>query len=47
MSRYSPLFALEAQGRVEEADELLAQYHRAWADADELTTTSCKCIPGP
>ncbi len=39
--------ALAEQGKSEEAEEMLAQYHRAWADADELTTTSCMCIPGP
>jgi tetratricopeptide (TPR) repeat protein len=37
--------ALELQGRIEEAAAVKKQYHRAWARADELTETSCKCIP--
>ncbi len=37
--------ALAAQGKDAEAREVQAAYARVWADADEPTTTSCKCIP--
>ena len=42
-SLYGLSRALESQGK-EEAAEVERQYHRAWARADELTETSCKCI---
>jgi tetratricopeptide (TPR) repeat protein len=37
--------ALEEQGRMEEALAVKQEFERVWADADEATTTSCKCIP--
>jgi tetratricopeptide (TPR) repeat protein len=44
-SLYGLSRALEGQGRSAEAAEIARQYERAWQRADELTTTSCKCIP--
>jgi tetratricopeptide (TPR) repeat protein len=44
-SLYGLSRALELRGRKKEANEVKKQYHRAWARADELTETSCKCIP--
>jgi len=37
--------ALRGQGRDAEAEKFERQYQAAWAQADEPTTTSCKCIP--
>ncbi len=37
--------ALEGQGKTEEAKAVMEQYDAAWEQADEPTTTSCKCIP--
>ena len=44
-SLYGLSRVLRAQGRTSAADRVDAEYRRAWADADEPTTTSCKCIP--
>lgn len=37
--------ALEEQGKIEESETVMAQYREAWKNADEMTVTSCKCIP--
>lgn len=37
--------ALQEQGKGDEAQEVIGEYHAAWEFADEPTTTSCKCIP--
>lgn len=37
--------ALEAQGQDDEAARVRAEYERVWHQAEEKTTTSCKCIP--
>jgi tetratricopeptide (TPR) repeat protein len=44
-SLYGLSRALEGQGRTEEARAVDRQYRRAWSHADEMTKTSCKCIP--
>ena len=44
-SLYGLSRALAGQGKHEEAAEIERAYRRAWIRADELTTTSCKCIP--
>ncbi|RJP35093.1 MAG: tetratricopeptide repeat protein [Phycisphaerales bacterium] len=44
-SLYGLSRALEGQGSIEEARKVKDQFERAWARADERTTTSCKCIP--
>jgi len=44
-SLYGLSRALAGQGRNDEADAVARQYQQAWADADEPTETSCKCIP--
>ncbi len=44
-SLYGLSRALEGQGKHDEAAEIVSAYRRAWKHADELTTTSCKCIP--
>ena len=44
-SLYGLSRALQEQGKLEEASDIERQYKRAWADADALTRTSCKCIP--
>ena len=37
--------ALAAQGRTDEASEVMGLHAAAWSKADEPTTTSCVCIP--
>jgi tetratricopeptide (TPR) repeat protein len=44
-SLYGLSRALQGQGKQAEAVAVERQYERAWAHADEPTTTSCKCIP--
>ena len=44
-SLYGLSRALEEQGKTAEAGEARKQHELAWADADEPTKTSCKCIP--
>ena len=44
-SLYGLSRALHEQGKIEEAREVERQYWRAWARADGMTKTSCKCIP--
>ena len=44
-SLYGLSRALEGQAKTEQAREVDQQYRRAWARADALTRTSCKCIP--
>jgi tetratricopeptide (TPR) repeat protein len=44
-SLYGLSRALELQGKKKEANKVKRQYALAWARADELTETSCKCIP--
>ena len=44
-SLYGLSRALHGQGKIGEAKKIEAQYRKAWANADALTTTSCKCIP--
>lgn len=44
-SLYGLSRALREQGRNGEADVVLADYDAAWAEADEATMSSCKCIP--
>lgn len=39
--------ALEEQGKSREAAQISAHYRQVWARADEMTTTSCKCIASP
>ena len=43
-SLYGLSQALSKQGRTEAAQEVRKQYEFAWADADAMTETSCKCI---
>ena len=44
-SLYGLSRVLLAQGKMEEAKKVAAEYQRAWATADEEITTSCMCIP--
>lgn len=44
-SLYGLSRALQRQGKMQEASQVEREYRRAWAHADEPTTTSCKCIP--
>jgi tetratricopeptide (TPR) repeat protein len=44
-SLYGLSRALEQQGRPAEANRARVEHERAWANADEPITTSCKCIP--
>lgn len=44
-SLYGLARALEEQGRLDEARTVRDEYQRVWAQADEPTTTSCKCLP--
>lgn len=44
-SLYGLSRAFEAQGKTTEATRALHLHEKAWAKADERTTTSCKCIP--
>jgi tetratricopeptide (TPR) repeat protein len=44
-SLYGLSRALEGQGKTRQAGEVDRQYRLAWAGADALTKTSCKCIP--
>lgn len=44
-SLYGLSRALYGQGKLAEADEVEQRYRQAWSKADELTTTSCKCLP--
>ena len=44
-SLYGLMRALEEQGDEHGAAEARAAFERAWANADEPITTSCKCIP--
>lgn len=44
-SLYGLMRSLEGQGKIAEAADVRAQYKKAWRNADEPTTTSCKCIP--
>jgi tetratricopeptide (TPR) repeat protein len=37
--------ALAGQGQTEASREFRQRYEQAWAEADALTETSCKCIP--
>ena len=46
-SLYGLSRALHAQGKIAAAKKVDEQFHRAWADADGPTTTSCKCVPNP
>jgi tetratricopeptide (TPR) repeat protein len=39
--------ALDEQGKTQEAAQVMTHYHQVWARADEMTTTSCKCIANP
>jgi tetratricopeptide (TPR) repeat protein len=44
-SLYGLSRALEGQGKAAEAGENNQKYLKAWDKADEMTKTSCKCIP--
>ena len=44
-SLYGLSRALEGQGKTEMARKVEERYERAWAHADEMTETSCKCVP--
>ena len=44
-SLYGLSRALSGQGRTKAALEVEERYERAWARADEMTESSCKCIP--
>jgi len=44
-SLYGLSRALEGQGKASEAEAVEREYIAAWAQADEPTSTSCKCIP--
>ncbi len=44
-SLYGLSRALQLQGKTEEATAVKKRYEKAWARADEMTETSCKCIP--
>lgn len=44
-SLYGLARALQAQGKVDEAREIEAQFSEAWKYADAPITTSCVCIP--
>ena len=44
-SLYAQSRALHDTGKIKDARETEQQYRTAWANADEPTTTSCKCIP--
>ncbi|MFT5048980.1 MAG: tetratricopeptide (TPR) repeat protein [Chlamydiales bacterium] len=44
-SLYGMSRALAGQGKTAEAQDFERQHKVAWAEADEPTTTSCKCIP--
>jgi tetratricopeptide (TPR) repeat protein len=44
-SLYGLSRALEGQGKTDEAQRIMKEYQRVWANADEPTRTSCKCIP--
>jgi tetratricopeptide (TPR) repeat protein len=44
-SLYGLSRALEGQDKTTEASKVRQQYLRAWRRADEMTHTSCKCIP--
>jgi len=46
-SLYGLSRALDEQGKTQEAAQVKAHYRQVWARADELTTTSCKCIANP
>jgi len=44
-SLYGLSQALEAQGKSDESKDILKEFNRIWAKADEpLLTTSCKCV---
>lgn len=44
-SLYGLARALEGQARTEEAAAVMREHERIWRQADEVTRTSCKCIP--
>ncbi len=44
-SLYGLSRALHAQGKHEQAEEIEKQFQSIWANADEQTDTSCKCLP--
>lgn len=46
-SLYGLSRALDEQGKTQEAAQVMAHYRQVWARADEMTTTSCKCIANP
>jgi len=44
-SLYGLSRALAAQGRLAEAEQVMARHEEVWAKADAATTTSCLCLP--
>ncbi len=45
-SLYGLSRALHLQGKTEQAQQVLRAYREAWKDADAMTDTSCRCLPG-
>ena len=44
-SLYGLSRALQLQGKTAQAADVKQQYEHAWGRADEMTETSCKCVP--